>query len=378
MYNQKYNALNNFELGDGDILYHKSRNGDPRRVVTNKEVFNTIKQTHIELDHAGGKRTYSAVNQRFYGINKKEVEYLLRECQICLRARPTRTRSPIVREYTLERVHIDLVDMRPEPDRQYKWILHVQDHFSKYSWLYPLESKQAEEVADAIALFIGAFGAPKILQCDSEREFKSILLVLLRAYGIKVINGRPRIPHTLVQANHTMKIKISAWKADMQLAGGDHSSWARSLPGVSLNMNCQPHGSLGGKVPYELMFNRAPQWVHSISYAERAGNDVSDEVIANEEPETRVTPVWEKDSSVQERRIAVEERQQQYAGRARETRSSLLHRTEIAPVAGSDASAGTSAGRKRAATSTTEAPQKRTRARQSATHDSESLNSVKS
>jgi hypothetical protein len=67
--------------------------------------------------------------------------------------RPNRTRpplEPIISECALERVQIDLVDMRHQPNRQYKWILHVKDHFIKFSCLYPLKSKQAEEVADNI------------------------------------------------------------------------------------------------------------------------------------------------------------------------------------------------------------------------------------
>jgi hypothetical protein len=64
--------------------------------------------------------------------------------------RPNRIRPPLEPEFALEKVQIDLVDMRHQPDRQYKWILHVKDHFTMFSCLYPLKSKQAEEVADNI------------------------------------------------------------------------------------------------------------------------------------------------------------------------------------------------------------------------------------
>jgi hypothetical protein len=49
----------------------------------------------------------------------------------------------------VERVQIDLVDMRHQPDRQYEWILHAKDHCSKFSCL---KSKQAEGVADNTSL----------------------------------------------------------------------------------------------------------------------------------------------------------------------------------------------------------------------------------
>jgi hypothetical protein len=97
--------------------------------------------------------------------------------------RPNRIRPPLKLIISLElKVQIDLVDMRHQPDRQYKWIVHIKDYFSKYSCLYPIKSKQAE-MANNILLFIGAFGPPRILQCDNGREFEGILLVLLRAHG---------------------------------------------------------------------------------------------------------------------------------------------------------------------------------------------------
>jgi hypothetical protein len=83
--------------------------------------------------------------------------------------------------------------MRHEPSGQFKWILHVKDHFSKYTQLYPLKSKHAEPIVDAFALFIAAFLPHKIIQAE---VFKGALLILLRKYGIKVVNGAPRSPQT--------------------------------------------------------------------------------------------------------------------------------------------------------------------------------------
>lgn len=82
--------------------------------------------------------------------------------------------------YVLERVQIDLIDKRSQPDGDYKWILHIKCHFSKYSTVYPLKSKAAAEVADRIAFWIASCEPPKILQCDNGTEFKAVLLILLK------------------------------------------------------------------------------------------------------------------------------------------------------------------------------------------------------
>jgi hypothetical protein len=62
--------------------------------------------------------------------------------------------------------------MRHTPSGRYAWILHIKDHFSKYSQLYALKSKHAIGIAECLALWIMAFYPMKILQCDNGKEFK--------------------------------------------------------------------------------------------------------------------------------------------------------------------------------------------------------------
>lgn len=152
------------------------------------------------------------------------------------------------------------------PDREYKYILHIIDHFSKYSSTFPLTSKEATETAERLAVWIGLFGPPKILQCDNGGEFKGATLALLQSWGIRVINGRPRHPETqgvAEKANSTFKTKLRAWKAD-----SGRSDWAHALPEISLSMNQQKHTTTG-QTPYQIVFK---QRMHSrrISFADRA------------------------------------------------------------------------------------------------------------
>ena len=71
------------------------------------------------------------------------------------------------------------------------------------------------EVADRMAIWIMYFGIPQILQCNNGKEFKSALLILLKRYRIKIINGRPRTPRTqrlVEQTNLTVKINYESDK----------------------------------------------------------------------------------------------------------------------------------------------------------------------
>lgn len=79
--------------------------------------------------------------------------------------------KPILATYFNERGQVDLVDLQTLPDGDFKWIMHYQDHLSKYHFLRPLTNKTAQQVADNLIRIFTDFGAPSILQSDNGREF---------------------------------------------------------------------------------------------------------------------------------------------------------------------------------------------------------------
>lgn len=85
----------------------------------------------------------------------------------------------------MDRLQMDLIDMRSRPDhvssgRIFRWILHLKDHFTKFCWAQPLETKEAREVYLGVRQIFFNFGPPKILQSDNGREFVNELITSLR------------------------------------------------------------------------------------------------------------------------------------------------------------------------------------------------------
>jgi hypothetical protein len=149
----KCRAFAEFELNN-DKLYRKADiiHQNPRYVVPESEAFDLIINEHLQLLHAGRDKTWAAIQAKYYGINRPEVIFILKLCKNCALNRPITTKAPlqpIVSERAWERVQVDLIDIRYEPLGQYKWILHIKDHFSKYTQLHPLKSKHAEPIAEA-------------------------------------------------------------------------------------------------------------------------------------------------------------------------------------------------------------------------------------
>ena len=191
-----------------------------REVVSEDRIFDTIARVHNSLGHVGQHATGTHISREYYGIATQEVYFLVKLCEICHRKAHSKSKGPlksIITTRLFERVQIDLIDMTATPDGEYVWICHMEDHFSKFHWLFAMTNKEAPTVAYHIHTWIAILGIFEILQSDNGGEFKGICLELLRRYGIKVINGRPRTPRTqglIEQAHRSVKSRITAWKRE--------------------------------------------------------------------------------------------------------------------------------------------------------------------
>ena len=189
-----------------------------REVISEDLIWDTIIAVHNSLGHAGQNATATKVNNEYYGISTQEVYFLIKLCEICHRKAYSKSKGPlksIIVSRLFERVQIDLIDMSSTPDGEYKWVCHMEDHFSKFHMLFAMKDKEAPSVAYNIHHWIAVLGIFEILQSDNGGEFKGVCLELMRRYGIKVINGRPRTPRTqglIEQANGTVKTRIASWK----------------------------------------------------------------------------------------------------------------------------------------------------------------------
>jgi hypothetical protein len=275
-------ANKRFTMQNG-ILYRYSDDTKPEhfgveqlQVITEDQAFDTITKAHEELSHAGHKKTFHLISENYYGITRDEVIFVTNLCDHCIKTKAKTTKAPLrpIKVNNLfERVQIDLMDFTDRPDGEYKYILHIVDHFSKYSCAFPLKNKYAEDVANAMAVYIAMFGPPLIVHCDNGTEFKGANIILLRQHGIRIINGRPRHPQSqglVEKANGTFKDKLRKWS----LSSGS-VSWTRAIPEICMSMNKQRHSTT--KVsPYEIVFKQKMRrkW---ISFAERRTAEPVDE-----------------------------------------------------------------------------------------------------
>ena len=166
----------------------------------------------------------------------------------------------------MERVQIDLIDMRHSPDGEFNWIGHFNDHMTKFHILFPCKNKSAPEVARLIEERVLAYlGPPHIFHSDNSREFVNNLLHSLldnwSSGNVTFVTGRPRHSQSqglVERGNAIIEDKTVAIKREEGFDGQTTYPWASWLPKIMFNMNTQWHTTIKD-MPYKLVFGQSPR-----------------------------------------------------------------------------------------------------------------------
>ena len=132
--------------------------------------------------------------------------------------------------------------MRYLPHREYKWILHLVDHWCKFQFVSPLVSKSASDVANALEKWVfPIIGLPSIVQSDNGREFVNQVIESVVATWpgqVQLVSGRPHHPQSqglVEQAHYTLERMMSAKILD---SGAEHPPWIDWLPHITCKYVC--------------------------------------------------------------------------------------------------------------------------------------------
>ena len=141
-------------------------------------------------------------------------------------------------------------------DNEYRYIIHMRDHFTKFSWAKAIKQKTAKSVAKFVYKIFLMF-PPTILQCDNGMEFSSLMSHLEELWpSLKIIHGRPRHPQSqgmVERGNAIMEKKIARWMETYR-----RTDWTNALGLIVYTMNCEVSRTTK-LCPYELVFGIAPK-----------------------------------------------------------------------------------------------------------------------
>ena len=140
--------------------------------------------------HQGPDRTLERLRQEAYWVNMaRDVEKYCRECTTCQQTKPPApqrvplTNTPIGRPWQM--VAVDILEV-PVSSRNNRYLLVVQDYFTKWADAIPLRDQTANRITEELMKLFATYGQPEILHSDQGRNFESaILRQTLDAFGIK-------------------------------------------------------------------------------------------------------------------------------------------------------------------------------------------------
>ncbi|XP_049885717.1 KRAB-A domain-containing protein 2-like [Pectinophora gossypiella] len=146
---------------------------------------------------------------------------------------------------------VDFIDMQLIPNGNYKWILHYQDHTTKFSFLRPLTSKRKEEVAFELLKLFLEFGFPASLQSEKDGEFLSAVTnELFEVWpNCKIINKNSVIHESIDPDVENM---LQAW-----MQNNNSTNWVIGIHFVQYQKNCTFYQTIQ-KTPYNALFGIDP------------------------------------------------------------------------------------------------------------------------
>jgi transposase InsO family protein len=249
--------------GESRIIKKKNKNEmRPKTYVFFEEIYDILCKEHIAIGHGKRDRLYEQCKLWHENVTYEAVNAFLSCCIECVKRTPHNTISnmvikPVRSSNALSRTQIDLIDIQTFPDGDYKWILTVQDHFTKFVNLRALKQKRAVEVANALYEIFLTFGAPCILQSDNGKEFRASVVENLKSFWpeLKIVHGRPRHPESqgsVERANGEVKRLLSIW---IRTTG--RKDWTTGIKVVQFQYNRAYNKNLESS-PFKVLFGIDP------------------------------------------------------------------------------------------------------------------------
>jgi hypothetical protein len=225
--------------------------------------------------HLGQLKTELKVRQRVWrpGLKRQVIEYI-RSCQTCQKCKspPKGTKAPmesIPVGRRFQRLHIDIIGpINPPSRRGYRYILVVQDAFSKWPEAWPLRNQKANTCARVlVSEYITRFGVPEDIHSDQGTNFESKLFKeMCSLLGIRKTRTTAYHPQGNGQVENLNKSLKSMLTAMVDEEGRD---WDRKLPSTLMSFRSSVQVSTGEtpfsmnygeemRLPIDLMFGSPP------------------------------------------------------------------------------------------------------------------------
>ena len=243
------------EEADGMLVRHVTPNKAPdyaRNVILVPEKFKDAvfywSHQHASAGHFSDQPTVMRAKMKwFYPGMTSDLKRKIRSCSSCLAKARVDKKDCVYRPrksgFPGERLNIDLVGPLPETPTGNRYILTIEDSFTRFCHAVPIRTKESKHVADAlIERFICIFGCPLEILSDQGGEFVNrTWKELMKRLEIRKKETPPYNPNSNpVERFHRTLNTIFRTFLDREDPG-----WERVLPMATLAYNSKCHSSTG-------------------------------------------------------------------------------------------------------------------------------------
>ena len=216
--------------------------------------------SHVSAGHFGIKATLQRCSEKFYypGM-KKDSETRVKACPDCL-AKIQRvkvrdaTHQPRKTGYVGELLFVDLIGPMPTTRDQHKYVLTMEDAYSRYVMAVPIRNKEASTVTKHLMdRYVSIFGTPTAIHSDQGKEFTAAvftdLMDKLQVRRTTTPTYNPQSNGNLERFHRTLNSIIRVF------CDREDTEWEQYLPAATLAYNTKQHSSTG-ITPFAGMFGR--------------------------------------------------------------------------------------------------------------------------
>ncbi len=251
-----WSQWNRLEIKEG-VLLRRFWSNDGKSTWMQVMLPRSLRQTVLEQlhdsptgGHLGFDKTFSRIQKRFAWYKSKEdVELYLKTCTTCAKfARPTKTpratMGTVRSGAPMERIACDIMGPLQETENHNRYILVVEDYFTKFVEAYPLPSQEASVIADTIVnQWISHYGAPYEIHTDCGSNFESNLFKeVCKLLGIEKTRTTPYHAQSdgMVERFNATLQNILACTSD-----SCHWNWDKMIPLALMAYRSSPNASTG-------------------------------------------------------------------------------------------------------------------------------------
>ena len=218
-----------------------------------------IRKSHEGAGHCGISNTLDRAARTLYFVGMGKVcLYVVRECEICQSKKPKphdqrHTYKPVLSGYPFSKINIDYVGPLPTSPKGNRYILTVQDSFTRWLEAFPVRAATAENAVDKLTNEVfPRHGIPQSIHSDRGSHFTAHL-----SYNVAQILGI-RITHTPSynpKSNQVERAHRTLGEMLKSLCAGTPSKWETYLPQALFALRTQ-RSRVTQSTPFRMLFGR--------------------------------------------------------------------------------------------------------------------------